>query len=566
MAWIFCTSGIELNSEFNTVNNISNICFQTNFDRRFPNDKVTYEDVEKVIVIDGVLLNSAELKAGQSVSTLKEYIEKSKFNDKKIKDLRGPFNGFIYYKASQEICAFGNQTGDTTVFWYYGTEGFAVSSDFNLLYKTCRDNRIHLNFNETAANHILSLGYVVEGNTFAVEIKRTVPGELVRYNANQPVCEKYHLFNNEFSDSKLSLDDAIEKLDDVFRKAVKRCFEKDNEYGYRHIADMSGGLDSRMVNRVALELGYKDILNISYAQSDSNENKYSLGAASAFGNDYIFKPLDNIKFLFDAETIVELNYGLSVYYGITGGKRMLEDIDFGRFGLEHTGMLGDAVVGSFCRTPDDTAIDPVRLCYTDLIEPRLMDCHKYKNHEIFGMYYRGFQGAVMTHYIRRQFTETVSPFMDVDMLQCCFNIPLEYRCGDKLYWAWIDKKYPDISSLPTTHDRPQKVTLSKDKIYHMMSRKFRRKVIRLFKGLGLWRIVSPTGSMNPFEKWYAENAGLREYINKYYNQNIDKIEKYEQIYNDVKKVYAGEKTMDKLSVISLLATYNVYFGQDGINE
>lgn len=560
MAWI-CSSGMDLTGRTN-LKQADGFFYSVSFDDRFPDDKTVFADDKIIAVTDGVLLNKSELLGKYGVNDLNGLIEKKEDQAYLFKEFIGPFSGFVYDIEKKQLTVFGNQTGDTCAFWYACGDTFAASSDFNELTAVCKNSGVELTFNETAANHLLSLGFVVEGNTVADQIKRTQPGETAVIQSGSVRVLRYHLFDNTAPDETLSLEDAIEKVDAAFKKAVKRCFDKDLEYGYEHIADMSGGLDSRVVNRVAKELGYRDITNISYAQSGSKEFECASKASRFMGNGFIFRQLDDALFIYDVEKVVRLNYGLSVYYGITGGLRMLEAINFRRFGLEHTGMIGDAVVGSFSKNENDTQIDFTRICYTDFIKPDLKKVGDYKNHEQFSMYYRALQGAVMTHYIRRNFTETVSPFMDVEFLQTCFDIPLKIRCGDRLYWAWLDKKYPDVSHIPSTHGRPNQNKLSKEYIYNKLGRQFRRKVIKAFKKIGMWRVVSPTSSMNPFEQWYAESSEIREFVYNYYHENINLIKAFPSVYETLEKVFAGEKVMDKLTAISVLGAYKVYFSKD----
>lgn len=560
MSWI-CSLNIDLSGRSN-LKQADDFFYAVTFDNRFANDKTVFTNDGMIAVIDGVLLNKSELLEKYGAENLNELIEEKEGQINFFKEFIGPFSGFVYDIKKKQLTVFGNQTGDTCAFWYVSDDSFAASSDFNELMAVCKKSGVELTFNETAANHLLSLGFIVEGNTFAEQIKRTQPGEMEIIQCGNANARRYHLFDNTDPDETLSLDDAIEKVDIAFKKAVKRCFDKDLEYGYKHIADISGGLDSRMVNRVAKELGYRDITNISYAQNESKEFRCASKVSRFMGNSFIFKQLDDALFIYDIEKVVRLNYGLSVYYGITGGLRMLEAINFERFGLEHTGMIGDAVVGSFSKNENDTQIDVTRICYTDFIKPQLKNIDDYKNHEQFSMYYRAFQGAVITHYIRRNFTETVSPFMDVEFLQTCFDIPLEIRCKDRLYWAWLDKKYPDISHIPSTHDRPNQNKLSKENIYNKLDRKCRRRIIRFFKKIGLWRVVSPSSSMNPFEQWYAENSEIREFIERYYHENVKFMEAFPSIFKTLETVFAGEKVMDKLTAVSLLGVYKVYFSKD----
>ncbi len=46
-------------------------------------------------------------------------------------------------------------------------------------------------------------------------------------------------------------------------------FDKDIEYGYKHLVSLSGGLDSRMTTYVANDLGYGDsIVNLTFSKTN----------------------------------------------------------------------------------------------------------------------------------------------------------------------------------------------------------------------------------------------------------------------------------------------------------
>lgn len=58
---------------------------------------------------------------------------------------------------------------------------------------------------------------------------------------------QYYSLDNSHVKQDMTAEDAVELIDRYFRQAVKREFDKDKEYGYEHLVDLSGGLDSRMV-------------------------------------------------------------------------------------------------------------------------------------------------------------------------------------------------------------------------------------------------------------------------------------------------------------------------------
>ena len=82
-------------------------------------------------------------------------------------------------------------------------------------------------------------------------------------------------------------------IDKTFQRALKRELDKDKEYGYRSLIDISGGMDARTISFVAKALGYKEITNICYSQMNAYERKIAEKLVRELGNDYIFKALDN---------------------------------------------------------------------------------------------------------------------------------------------------------------------------------------------------------------------------------------------------------------------------------
>ena len=550
MAW---TCRIELNNE-----KLSNFNVSTHFSDRFSEDKVFIKNDADCIVIDGVILNKSELQSSYGLA-LPELAKNNLWGgtaQQFVNELRGPFTGLFLHTGN--LCAFGNQTGDASVFYYGDAATVIISSDFNEAVKECRNNNKTLTFNEVYANHILSFGYAVEGNTVIKEIKKVNPGCYITIERGKIVEKVYHRF--ETKKREISIEQAVDELDVAFRKAVKRCFGKDLEYGYmHHLADMSGGFDSRMTSWVAHDMGYRDVTNITYSKSGSFEEIYGRQVAQALGNEFIFEYLDDVAFIFDLEKLVSMNFGLATYVGITGGQKILSGIDFAKFGLEHTGQLGDVVVGSFCKRPEDDSAKSIRnLQYGDWITPIVMCAEQFESQELFSLYYRGFSGTLMTHHIRRHYTEAVSPFIDVDFLQFCLSLPLEYRCGHKLYFKWLQEKYSDALLIPSTRKQPGEKKLSKKDIYHMLPTWMRHAIISVSKSLHIAGLISDKQGMNPMDYWYQNNAGMRSFINGYFSEHIAEMSSYPDVVTDLRKVFDQGRTMDKLLVLTVVAAFHLY--------
>lgn len=120
---------------------------------------------------------------------------------------------------------------------------------------------------EIGVKMLLSYGFMLEDYTLCKEVKKIKPGEYITYEKRCIEVKQYYRLNNECN-YLIPEDEAIDILDKLFRQAVKRQFEKDEEYQYDHIVALSAGLDCRMTSFVAHDLGYTTQTNITFSQSE----------------------------------------------------------------------------------------------------------------------------------------------------------------------------------------------------------------------------------------------------------------------------------------------------------
>ena len=542
--------------------------YQTAYSSRFANDKVEVDSAAYIILGDGIVLNKKELTGEQtSYSSLSDFYQHCYDNSNVIKKLIGPFVAVVFNKEKHNGIAFGNQTGDTAVFYGYNKESgtLYLSNNFNAVFDNCRPCGV----NEKAAHYLLTYGFIVDNSTIADGIYRLQAGKLLRFDTNGVKVEQYHRFN--FHDKiEITLEEAIEQVDVLFRKAVKRCFEKDLEYGYhQHIADMSAGLDSRMTNVVARDLGYTNIVNISYSQSDSDEQKIAQKVALTLGNPLYHRSLDDATFLYEMEETIHEEFGMAYAHGITGGRQFLRLIDFDKFGLEHTGQIGDVVISQFF--PKTTPFkDSNAKRMSDVLPQRFpLKAEDFATNEEYAFYTRAFQGALSSHYIRANYTYPVSPFLDPELLEFCASLPDEIRASHRLYWSWIDKKYPLFGKIPSTRKRQYK-GMGLDKAIALYSSKllykFQRKLQKVSCRIGLTSKSVSANNMNPFQYWYDSNEKLRGFVENYYQENKSILKGQSQLESECSVLMMSQSAFDKLLCISLLETLNVYFNRKCVSN
>ena len=522
--------------------------YHTSYSSRFADDKVEVDTETFTVLADGIVLNKTELRENNPHGkSLCDYYRHCYDDNEAIKKLIGPFVAVIYNKDKRNGIAFGNQTGDVSVFYGYNKKDgtLYISNNFNAVYDKCRPCSI----NEKAAHYLLTYGFIVDNSTIAEGIYRLQAGKLLRFATDGIKVEQYHRFN--FHDKiSITMDEAIERVDVLFRKAVKRCFDKDLEYGYtQHLADMSAGLDSRMTNVVAKDLGYDNIVNISYSQSDSDEQKLAQKVSLSLGNPLYHRSLDDVTFIYEMEDTIREEFGMAFAHGFTGGRQFLRLIDFERFGLEHTGQIGDVVISQFfAKTVPFQDCNAKRM--SNVLPQRFpLTTDGFSTNEEFAFYTRAFQGALSTHYIRANYTYAVSPFLDIELLEFCATLPDDIRANHRLYWNWIDKKYPLYGSIPSSRKRPH------DKLRY----KIKRRTRSLLKRIGLMKNSVSSNNMNPFQYWYDTNEQLRLFIDKSYNDSHHLLEGHEKLHSECMEMMKSQSSFDKLLCISLLETIKVYF-------
>ena len=543
--WIACFHGNEL-----TVHE-TGTC-------RFPHDHLNHDDETCAVVFDGLLLNQRELFQQYRTDDFLRLVQSMQAErpDDFFNGFRGPFTGLYYDKPHRRTVVFTNQTGDSAVFYHRSETMQVFSSNYTLLLDFIKNKGVTVSFDEQAAHWMLTFGYLIDGHTMVNEIRRLCPGKALYLEAGQWTERRYHRFRSE--NLTVSEDEAVERIDTLFRQAVRRCFDKDLEYGYtEHLVDMSAGMDSRMVNCVAQAMGYTRFTNLSYSQTGSEEERLSKAASAHFGNAMVFEPLDDHAFLFDLDELVRGNFATYLYTGITGGARLLSKIDFTRFGAEQTGQLGDIAVGTFVKT-DDLSVDPeaVRLSHRLPLRydpnPEHLD-----NQDLYSLYTRGFMGAMSSWFIRKQYTFALSPFTDVDFMGYCYALPAALRRGHHLYWKWVQRYYPEALSIPSSR-KPlpetgwqQLADLSR-RAYHK-ALKISRKA--LFKIGMVPSRVRPDSSMNPYEYWYDTDPAVRTFFDTYYNKHFPLLSGHPLLSKEVETLYHSEVVLEKLMALTVLGAY-----------
>lgn len=532
---------------------------------KFINDKVFFEYNNTFFLVEGVILNKSILLAKYNVVDLQSLVINLNYNlgDNFINEFKGSFSIVVYQKKERELKLYTNQIGDKSVYVFHKDDILIFSTDLIPLIDILKANRLKPELSLSGAYSLLSYGYQLETETLLNNVVKLKGGTYFNFNATNKISKivAYHKFTSA-ANLNLSIDRAVEQLDELFTSAVSMQITKNKEYNYLNFATLSAGLDSRMVVFAAKKLMDEPLHCITYSQSDYYDDTTSKAIANDLKCHWLFKPLDNGLSLYFNDEILQITGASVLNYGPCQVWDTFQILDKEKMGLVHTGMLGDVVVGSFYKSLKyNTEYFIGDGAYSKRLIPKLKNVFNnssfncYNNYEEFSFYNRGFNGANMGAPMVYQYnSESFSPFYDKDVLEFCLKLPLKFRINHKLYLHWIKEKYP----LALRYPRNGKKLNSNIKflfrgIEYTPNQLINKVYLKVRKKLNIPYISTNSAShMNPLDYWLSKNNELRAYYDNYFNEYNYLIEEKE-LAEDLKLLYKEGTATEKNQVITLLS-------------
>lgn len=551
--------------------NYNNIVCSNQMIHKFDNDKIFQETDEYIFILDGIILNRDELVSNNKgkltgdvlhqvwFNTLKDlYVEKG---EKFFSVLRGSFAGALYDKRIGKWIIFGDQIGSKYIFYAKVGEFFCCTQVMGHIYDMLHKNGVDYHIDEDGAWMLLTYGYMLDNYTLCKEVRKINPGCYLTIQDGKVEEHRYYLLDNT-PDNKINEHDAIEIVDQYFRQAVIRQFEKDREYGYKHLVALSGGLDCRMTTFVSHDCGYTNQLNMTFSQSDYWDQILPMRMSAALKHEWIFKALDNGLWLYDIDEMTKVSGGNVIYYGTAHSNSLYKYLNFSSLGLLHSGQIGDVIIGSFITAKDkDKEYKIGGGAYSNrfLNNLRNTELSLKLNLEIGLFYYRAFHGTNNGLQNLYNYTETLSPFLDLDMLEKSLSIPVELRQKHYLYKKWILAKYPKAAEFEWEKTgskitskmvsiRGREMPLNK-----VFGRFYRYAQIKTSKNGREGNLIN----MNPIGYYITHNADLQQYLNDYF-QYIDVVENKE-LRAAIQEMYNNGNATEKLQVVSLLSAIKLFY-------
>ncbi len=540
---------------------------------KFLNDKCLIDTGQHIFVIEGVILNSSELFVQYHCTSLSELIPTlyATIGETFFHVLRGSFCGAFYDKQKDLLAVFNDQVGDRLLFYNtqpQNTEGYLFYSDLYLLAKHLSQQQ-PLSYNTSFLMQMLTYGYSPICSTIYEGIQRIAPGQYIRIEKGNITPVTYHRFTN--CPNTLGEAENIAELDRLFRQAVKRALDKNEEYGYTNYLPLSAGLDSRLTCCVAHTLTNRPLHHITYSQTNYYDELIPKEIARYWHNTMHFTSLDGGNYLQQLDRVVRMTQGLVQYSGAAQALLSMDNLTGTDVGVVLTGMLGDIIINSGYTRQNpaqkykigEGACVPKHIDKLKNILPEDF-LTRYSNRELYYIYVRGFQCANLGSPIIQQFYgESYSPFYDVDFLTFAYSIPLAMRWNYGIYDKWIQQCYPDMGQW--LHNGKYKI----GKRPHLISICGRVMELSDIPKRILWKLLKELhihnfyqekkgASMNPEDDWMENNPALRQFITGYINQNMHLFNTLPPFIRNIAQEMIHGTAMEKILLLTALSTLRQY--------
>ncbi len=537
---------------------LESICGESHYFFYYGNDRLykaplMRSGLSNIFGLEGVFLNiqteELENKIAMEWGELQPPVDF--FNT--LKKTHGTFSGFSYNKKTKELFLFTDQTASRQIFYYTGNDFFAFSSSIFMLCDILRQFNIKLTLNEPASYMMLSIGYLLRDYTLVTEIKKLEAGKYIIVNENNTLINEYHNYYTPVIFNKISRD-LIEELDKRFMKSLNLEYQYDKDKGVKHLATLSGGLDSRMNIMAARESGYREITALTFDEGMQSDEIVSRLITNDLKIQQIIILLNNGLHLFDIENPLLLNNCSVYYFGAAHTFTAVQRLNFNIFGLLHNGILAESSKGTYLSGPEHKLPELSKdWSVSDKLFDRIQSLFKneisgsYPDQEMFIHYSRGFNAAHNGSWMARPFTESVYTFMEPDFAELAFSINPELRYKSSLTIDWLKTLHDDMTKYKRAPlgFRPtnSRVKILIERILHKISRE----------------ITGNNFNQNPLKHWISSNELLREFI----HDNFDSSQSWNiipaELKRDVEVLFKTGTASEKMLCISYLKSLELLF-------
>ena len=522
---------------------------------KFLSEKLWINNSEFFIVTEGIITNLKSLCKEYNANSVENLISTLIKEENFFNLFRGNFAGFIHLKKSGKYFAFNNHCGTKKLFYFQDNKFTIIGTDLYTVGKTMTDLGITKSLDTEAAIFLLTSGFMHENLTLIKEVKQIRAGEYIE-KANNTTHPHFYFHLEDIKENNDSRTEIIEKLESLFQKSIHNEYELDKEHQLRPVSTLSGGLDSRMVALSAYKNGFRDQLFFNFSEKGYADELIAKKIAKSYKQQILSIPLE-AQSLMDIDDVVKVNDGLTIYTGAGHVFNAIKHMDTAKNGIIHTGILGDAVLGSYLNSASNENPEAMTGVYSTVLlrkKTKLFDKYlkEYRDQEIYKFYNRGFNGINNGFLFFDLCGESFSAFLDPDFVSYALSIPKKYRYKEKIYIDWIKSKHPEFANYiwENIGGKPTNNSILRQ-IY-----RFKRAIIKRLPIRSMWK-----NNMTPEQLWYDKNPEIKNYLDNYFQRNIEFIKFNDELFNECMDLYKKSKITEKSQVLTLLASYKLLFNE-----
>lgn len=514
---------------------------------KFLSEKLFFNNGDFILVTEGIIINMQELLVKYEVLSIEDLIYEIMNKPDFFSEFEGNFVGVFFNKKQNTWYSFMNKFATKKLFYFKNDNYLIFSTDLFTLNQTLNQLSIKIDVDIQAAYLLLEIGFMLENLTLFEQIKQLRAGEYIKYSRNE-IKTNFYFHLNDIKPTLDSRKKCIATLNEKFEKAVELYFNFDKSKGYNHLSTISGGLDSRMTSLIAYKLGYTNQRLVNFSTQNYADDVISKRIAKKYNLEIQSIPLDH-NCLQSIDDVIIVNDGLNVYTNCTHVFSSLSYFpDINSFGLIHTGMIGDAVMGSFITSKNERKPKITDGIYSKRIKFQATKdfiseiIKKYKNEETYKFYNRAFLGANNGFLYLDLLGEAYSPFLDVEFLSYAYSIPLKYKYKENLYIEWIKTLHKDIGSFIWENQggKPTNNILLRN--YY----RYKRAIIKRLPINSMWK-----NNMTPEKYWYNNNKTVKTYVDQYFYNNVEYIPN-SKLKLDVMNLYKNNDFDTKARCVTLV--------------
>lgn len=486
-----------------------------------------------------------------------------------IDDLKGSYSGFVYDAKLKKVFVFNDHLSTKNIFYYYSKKnGFVFSSELNVLASFLRTQKIDYSLNEDGVYMMGLYGFLLEDHTYIQEVKKLPYSSLITFDIEENSFSLEKRFSYSTETTAIPYDKTLDQINSTFEYAVKKDWNKDNQYSANHLTFISGGMDARTNLVVAKNLGFEDITSITFGHSTSKDVKYAAKIALSEGTDHFQRFLNSPDYIIDniMDNYIIPNDGLMMFHTSAHASSTLKKFNLDFYSVLHTGQIGDTLFGAFVNENFDFHKNRASLGYTgfmanssllDKIQslPEILNKYQELGIELFTLEQRQINATLVGDRSLNNLIDCVTPFFNLDLISLCLAVPEKHRRNQVLYFDWLKKYHPRTLSYPW--DKTEMKPNHKYKIIY--GKKFKKYFNGAKKHFGL-----NYDSMNPYNTWLKNDLSIIQTLDTIFDQEIKRDYISPEMKKDLKDIYIQNifEFRNKFAVITALLAMKLYFNYD----